>query len=311
MSVLTVFRLSFFLRKSYTAFVSTPVSITAFYAFLPFTQEQLKTIQAELKQFGMDHGMRGLVLLAPEGINGTVSGTDDVIKLWKEHLTSQFGDIIFKDSGAGRTVFRRWLVKIKPEIVSIKKEEIRPSGKHGHLSPEEFHRALAEENIVIIDTRNDYEVAIGKFQGAVDPGIKKFHEFPEYVAQSNIPKDKKVLMYCTGGIRCEKALLAMEEQGYKNVYQLEGGILAYLQKFPEGKFEGECFVFDHRVAVDQHLQPSQVYGLCPHCGDPGDVTITCSCGKQQKICALCGRDEAKKTCSKRCANMMRKKLVKA
>lgn len=290
----------------------TPVSITAFYAFLPFSQEQLKDTQAELKQFGADHDMRGLVLLAPEGINGTVSGTAEVIAEWKQYLTNKFGPIVFKDSGADRKVFRRWLVKLKPEIVCIKKEEIKPSGKHGHLTPEEFHKALAEEDIVIIDTRNDYEVAIGKFQGAVDPGIKKFHEFPEYVAKSNIPKDKKVLMYCTGGIRCEKALLAMEEQGYNNVYQLEGGILAYLQKFPQGKFLGECFVFDHRVAVDQHLQPSQTYGLCPHCGDPGDVTIRCFCGKQQKICALCmQKEEARNTCSKRCANMLRKKLVSA
>ncbi len=293
----------------YTFIVLTPVSITAFYAFLPFTQEQLQVIQSDLKQFGADHHMRGLVLLAPEGINGTVSGSDEVITQWKEHLTEKFGRIIFKDSSADHEVFRRFFVKLKPEIVCFKDENIQPQGSHKHLIPEEFHRVLQEEDVVILDARNDYEVAIGKFENAVDPKIRRFHEFPEYVKQSGIPKDKKVLMYCTGGIRCEKALIAMEQQGYENVYQLEGGILAYLQKFPEGKFKGECFVFDHRVAVDQHLQPSQVYGLCPHCGDPGDLQITCSCGKTQKVCALCSRNETKKTCSKRCANEAAKRML--
>lgn len=289
--------------------MSTPCSITAFYAFLPFSQEQLRAIQAELKQFGATHNMRGLVLLAPEGINGTVSGSNEVITQWKEHLTERFGKIVFKDSSAEHQVFRRFFVKIKPEIVCIKDEKIQPQGSRKHLSPEEFHRALQEEDVVVLDTRNDYEVAIGKFDGAIDPNIKRFHEFPAYVAQSGIPKDKKVLMYCTGGIRCEKALIAMEQQGYEHVYQLEGGILAYLQKFPEGKFQGECFVFDHRVAVDQHLQPSSVYQLCPHCGDPGDVEITCACGKMQKICKNCQCDQVKHTCSKRCANERKKSLV--
>lgn len=252
--------------------------------------------------------MRGLVLVAPEGINGTVSGSSEVIALWKQHLTNQFGNIIFKDSSAEGEVFRRWFVKLKPEIVTIKHEAVQPKGRHHHLSPEEFHRVLQEEEVIVLDTRNDYEVAIGKFEGAIDPKLKKFHEFPEYVKQSGIPKDKKVLMYCTGGIRCEKALLEMEQQGYENVYQLEGGILAYLAKFPNGKFEGECFVFDHRVSVDQNLKPSSVYQLCPHCGDPGDVPVTCFCGTQQKICAPCCADEVKKTCSKMCANQAKKRV---
>lgn len=266
-------------------------------------------MQTELKQLGTDHQMHGLVLVAPEGINGTVSGSNEAIAQWKEHLTERFGKIDFKDSSADHQVFRRFFVKIKPEIVCIKDEKIRPQGSRKHLSPEEFHRVLQEEDVVVLDTRNDYEVAIGKFDGAIDPHIKRFHEFPAYVAQSGIPKDKKVLMYCTGGIRCEKALIAMEQQGYGHVYQLEGGILAYLQKFPEGKFRGECFVFDHRVAVDQHLQPSSVYQLCPHCGDPGDVRITCMCGKMQKICKNCQRDRVPHTCSKRCAHEAKKRAV--
>lgn len=286
----------------------TPVSITAFYVFLPLSKEQLKNIQSDLKEFGRSHNMHGLVLVAPEGLNGTVSGTAEVIAAWKQHLTSQFGKIIFKDSSAEREVFKRFFVKLKTEIVCIKDEKIQPQGSHKHLPPEEFHRVLQEEDVVVLDTRNDYEVAIGKFAGAIDPKIQKFHQFPEYVAKSGIPKDKKVLMYCTGGIRCEKALLAMEQQGYENVYQLEGGILAYLQKFPQGKFEGECFVFDHRVSVDQHLQPSSVYELCPHCGDPGDVPVTCSCGTKRKICVPCSKVEVRKTCSKRCANEAKKRV---
>jgi UPF0176 protein len=162
---------------------------------------------------------------------------------------------------------------------------------------------------VIVDARNDYEYAIGKFKGAIDPSIKTFSEFPEFVKKGELPKDKKVMMYCTGGIRCEKALLEMEKQGYSDVYQLEGGILAYLQQFPEGNFEGECFVFDKRVAVDQHLQPSQTYHICPHCGNPGTLEVNClACNKQAIVCYGCAKEERHKTCSKNCAYIAEKKM---
>lgn len=246
--------------------------------------------------------MRGLTLLATEGINATVAGSAQTITEWKKLLMTHVGEITFKDSTAQRQVFERWSVKIKPEIVSLKDRAIHPAGKHGHLSPDEWQSMLRNEDVVVVDARNAYEVEIGKFRGAIDPGISAFHEFPAWSKSAGLPKEKKILMYCTGGIRCEKALLTLEAQGYSDVYQLEGGILAYLEQFPHGDFEGECFVFDHRVAVDQALRPSQTYGLCPHCGHAGDIAITCVCGRERKICSDCARREARKTCSKRCRN---------
>ncbi len=148
------------------------------------------------------------------------------------------------------------------------------------------------------------------FEGAIDPKLKMFSEFPSFVEKCGIPKNKKVLMYCTGGIRCEKALLEMEKQGYKNVYQLKGGILQYLKDCPNQKFKGECFVFDHRTAVGQQLEPSNRYSLCPHTGDPADLHITCSrCNKTAVVAAHCD-DIQKQSCSKDCANKQKEALEK-
>jgi UPF0176 protein len=284
--------------------------ITAFYLFTPIAAEGLPSFQSDLIAFGVARDMRGLTLIAEEGVNGTVSGSQAAIAAWKDLLTARFGPIVFKDSAAEKAVFARWSVKIKPEIVALKQPEVKPLGKRKHLTPEEWDEMLAQEDVVVLDTRNDYEVALGKFAGAISPGIENFHEFPEALKKTNLPKDKKVMMYCTGGIRCEKALIAMERQGYEEVYQLEGGILAYLEKFPEGSFEGECFVFDRRTAVDRQLHPSKTYATCPHCGLPGDKTIACSeCQKSQIVCESCAADEYRLTCSKRCANEARKNEV--
>ncbi len=283
---------------------ATPVSITASYTFVPIDEAVLPQVREQLLSFGAAHGIVGLVLIAAEGFNATVAGSREAMDAWKQMLIGRFGAIEFKDSSAAVAPFKRFSVKIKPEIVGLQQQGIHPEGKHKHLPPAEWRRMLREEDVIVLDTRNDYETAIGKFAGAIDPKITAFHEFPEYVAKANLPKDKKVLMYCTGGIRCEKALLEMEKQGYEHVYQLDGGILAYLEQFPEQEFEGECFVFDHRVAVDQHLQPTTTFGLCPHCGHAGDREITCHCGAVQKICSNCFPSERARTCSKRCANLL-------
>ncbi len=250
--------------------------------------------------------MQGHTLVAPEGVNGTVAGSETDVAAWRALLESKFGAIAWKNAVADRRrVFNRWVVRLKPEIVGLKKPEFRPDGKHRHLSPAEWQRVLDEEDVVLMDARNDYEWSVGRFRGAAAPGIEAFHDFPLAVEKAAIPKDKKVLMYCTGGIRCEKAILEMEAQGYQDVWQLEGGILAYLEQFPHRDFEGECFVFDGRIAVNQDLEPSARYELCPHCGYAGDVVIDCACGKQKKVCATCAREERKRTCSKRCANVAR------
>jgi UPF0176 protein len=212
-------------------------------------------------------------------------------------------DLIIKESSSTTPPFKRFKVKTREEIVTLGKPDILPlSSADTHLSPEEWHQALLDEDVIVIDTRNWYETKLGKFKKAIDPELDEFQQWPEYLQKSELPKDKKILIYCTGGIRCEKAIVEMHNQGFENVYQLEGGILNYLQKYPEQSFEGECFVFDHRVAVDQNLQPSQKYKMCPHCGQPGETVISClECESKAIVCEACRKEKAQNTCSKNCA----------
>lgn len=277
--------------------------ITAQYKFFPIDEKDIPALQESLRIFGEHLNMSGLVILGTEGVNGTVAApSEEALDTWKAKMEDIFGEITFKDSYADTQPFKRWFVKVRKEIVTLGDTDIVPNGKHNHLSPEEWEHMMEQEDVVILDTRNTYETEIGMFEGALDPKIKSFQEFPDYVEKSGIPKDKKVLMYCTGGIRCEKACLEMERQGYRNVYQLDGGILRYMQERPHKKWKGECFVFDHRVAVNEDLKPSERYGLCPHCGDPGDRNITCAhCGEAGIMCVRCIDSMNYQSCSKNCA----------
>lgn len=275
------------------------ITIIAFYRFFSLSKDALDHARNALTAAGQESGLGGLILLSEEGINGTIAGAADSIGQYKKALAEIAGELEYKESYAESQPFKRFCVKIRREIVAIGDPAMHPSEARdsSHVSPEEWDRMMAQENTVVIDTRNEYETAIGMFEGAVDPHLTTFQEFPEYVKSANIPKDATVMLYCTGGIRCEKAVLAMKREGYRNVYQLRGGILKYLEERKGNAFRGECFVFDHRVAVNADLQPSSRYTLCPHCGDPGDIRIACErCGKEAKTCARCSR-----TCSKDCA----------
>ena len=281
--------------------------VTAFYHFKRL--EDLPTIQSALEAKASELDIRGLLILGPEGINSTCSATDrDRLEVFKSWILSYFGvaKMNFKDSMSDRAPFRRYKVKIRDEIVTTGIPGVLPpEGKNRHLTPSEWNRVMKEDqDHVIIDTRNWYEYQIGTFKGALNPDIEKFTDFPEYIESQGISKEKKMLIFCTGGIRCEKGILELERQGYRNVYQLEGGILNYLAEYPNDRFDGECFVFDHRVAVDQNLAPSTRYTLCPHCGQPAWHAVTCKrCDHEEKICVDCAEIEIKKeTCSKNCAN---------
>jgi len=287
-----------------------PMIVSAFYRFLPLPQEEIQKIRQELEAFGQDRDLTGLVLLGSEGINGTVSGPTAVVQTFQEMVRHWVKDPaqVFKDSLCEFHPFHELKVKIKPEIVTLKRPElVPPEGPNRHLSPKEWHETMDQEDVIVLDTRNDYETRIGKFKNAREMDITDFHDFPVKVREMNLPKDKKILMYCTGGIRCEKAILEMNEQGYENVYQLEGGILNYLKEFPRQKFEGECFVFDYRVAVDQELGASNSYRLCPHCGEPSNHVISCvKCGTEAHVCEKClEKGPDKETCSKNCAHHFR------
>jgi len=262
-------------------------------------------LHAFLSVFAQEHDLNGLILLSSEGLNGTISISPENLAKFQNHLRdqTQTADLTFKDSVAPKHPFQIFKIKIKEEIVTLGRPDLVPQTPHNrHLSPQQWQAKLDSTSPILIDTRNDYEVDIGKFKGAVDFRTREFHEFPERLKKSGIPAEQEILIYCTGGIRCEKAILAMEEQGYRNVYQLDGGILNYLKEFPDRAFEGECFVFDYRVAVDQNLEPTARYSLCPHCGQPANSSISCvQCGTSATICTRC-LEAQNTTCSKNCAH---------
>lgn len=281
--------------------------ISTFYKFQKDpTPERTKEF---LEKLAKETGSRGLIIIGHEGFNATVSNTTTTgLENFKQGIRDFFNvpDLFFKDSVSEVTPFRRFKVKIRPEIVTLGEPELSPydlDGKNHHLTPEQWNHVMKNEDHVIIDTRNWYETKIGTFKGAINPMTDQFTEFPKFMENQNIAKDKKVLIFCTGGIRCEKGILELQKKGYKNVFQLYGGILNYLKESPNDQFEGECFVFDHRVAVDQNLSPSTQYKLCPHCGQPGKSPVECKrCDTHTFICEDCAEIEWKKdTCSKNCA----------
>ncbi len=245
------------------------------------------------------HHIKGTILLAAEGINGTIAGLPDDIKAVLHFLRTdaifegRFADLEHKESYADEHPFYRMKVKLKKEIVTMGVPSVNPNNTVGtYVKPEDWNALIADPDVILLDTRNDYEVHIGTFKGAVNPETTTFREFPEYIAQNlDKTKHKKVAMFCTGGIRCEKASSYMLEQGFEEVYHLQGGILKYLETVPEetSLWQGECFVFDQRVAVKHGLEvgdfdqcyacrmplspeelksPQYTAGIsCPHCYD--------------------------------------------
>jgi UPF0176 protein len=290
------------------------LAITSFYKFVALSPEQVESIRQLLLTRCDSLGIQGLIVLGPEGVNATVSGAPESLANFKHWLTTEspFAPLECKDSTAEKPPFRRLRIDIRPEIVTFGHPVASPEVmERSFLTPQEWHDRVTSANPpVIIDLRNQYETALGKFAGALDPETDCFTEFPEFVAKQNLPKDQEILMYCTGGIRCEKALGYMHAQGYK-MRQLAGGILKYIEEFPRGAFEGECFVFDHRVAVDQDLQPSQRYTLCVHCGNPAeesnDKLVCQNCGTSKAVCLKCREIADRHSCSKNCAYHLRRK----
>ncbi len=280
--------------------------ISTFYLFRPL--DDINQVQKSLESKAAELGVRGLFILANEGVNATFSSDNtESLSAYKNFLMSEFTtqDLNFKNSYSEKQPFRMFKVKQRKEIVTLNTPELVPDNtKNHHLSPKQWNEVLkSDEDFLLIDTRNWYETHIGKFKSAIDPNIDVFTDFPKYVKDNDIPKDKKILMYCTGGIRCEKGQLELNKMGYDNVYQLEGGILKYIEEYPNDEFEGECFVFDHRVAVDQDLMPTKKFKLCPHTGQPGHLEITCvRCDSKAMIAKEIKDDPIKSiTCSKNCA----------
>jgi UPF0176 protein len=245
--------------------------VCALYKFV--TLENFKDIQAPLQELMKDNDVRGTLLLANEGINGTVAGPREGIDKLLAWLKSdkRLSDISYKESYTNKAPFARTKVKLKKEIVTMGVEGIDPKKVVGtYVKPKDWNALISDPEVLLVDTRNDYEVEIGTFKNAINPRTETFREFPAYVAD-NLDKDKhkKVAMFCTGGIRCEKSTAYLKEQGFDEVYHLEGGILKYLEEVPadETMWEGECFVFDERVAVNHQLEKGQ-YDQCNACRLP-------------------------------------------
>jgi UPF0176 protein len=217
--------------------------------------------------------IRGTLLLAREGINGTVAGTRsaiDTLLNWLRQKPS-LAEIDYKESYTDKLPFNRTKVKLKNEIVTMGVEGIDPKRVVGtYIAPKDWNSIISDPDVVLIDTRNDYEYQVGTFKNAINPNTESFREFPQYVKEHLDPeKHKKVAMFCTGGVRCEKSTAFLKEQGFEEVYHLKGGILKYLEEVPEQEtlWQGECFVFDERVTVNHHLEKGQ-YDQCHACRMP-------------------------------------------
>jgi UPF0176 protein len=246
-------------------------TVCALYKFVKLPQ--FEALRLPLIDVMESHGVRGTLLLADEGINGTIAGTAAGIEAVLAWLSAQpaLGDLVCKYSYCEAMPFNRSKVKLKKEIVTLGVEGVDPLKVVGtYVKPQDWNALISDPDVVLVDTRNDYEYQIGTFKGALNPNTETFREFPAYVAANLDPaKHKKVAMFCTGGIRCEKSTAYLKEQGFEAVYHLEGGILKYLEDVPADNslWEGECFVFDERVAVNHDLQKGQ-YDQCHACRYP-------------------------------------------
>lgn len=250
---------------------ASPFLVAALYHFV--SVPRFESLREPLQSLCEENGVKGTLLLAHEGINGTIAGPDTGIKTVLAYLRAQpeFAGLEHKESRASKMPFLRMKVKLKKEIVTMGVENIDPNKVVGtYVAPQDWNALISDPDTIVIDTRNDYETAIGVFRGAVDPQTKTFREFPDWVRNNaGLHNKPKIAMYCTGGIRCEKATAFMKEQGFEEVYHLKGGILKYLEEVPqeESLWDGACFVFDERVSVEHGLKEGE-HKLCHACRNP-------------------------------------------
>ena len=246
-------------------------TVAALYKFTAF--DDPAALKGPLAKVACENRVKGTLLLAPEGINGTIAGTRDGIDAVLAHIKALpcCNDLEWKESTASVMPFPRMKVRLKREIVTMGQPDVDPRASVGtYVQPEDWNDLISADDVAVIDTRNDYEVDIGTFQGAVDPETKSFGEFPAWWrANKDRFKGKKIAMFCTGGIRCEKSTNFLIGEGVENVFHLKGGILKYLEEVPEEEslWQGECFVFDGRVSVGHGLEEGS-YDLCHACRRP-------------------------------------------
>lgn len=284
-----------------------PYRILLYYKFVHI--DQYEEFAKEHLEFCKELGLKGRVLVAEEGINGTVSGTWEATQQYMDalHADPRFADMWFKIDESEGHAFKKMFVRPRQQIIVLEDEEnVSPEEITGyHMSPEEWHEALQREDVIVLDGRNDYEYDIGHFRGAIRPDVKSFREFPEWIRKNlSEHKDKKILTYCTGGIRCEKLSGWMLKEGFKDVNQLNGGIVSYGkdEKVKGELWDGKCYVFDERISVPINQVEDVVVSKCYHCGKPEDRYVNCAnplCHKQHVQCEECEK-EWKRSCSTEC-----------
>ncbi len=267
--------------------------IAAFYKFVSLLD--CGELQPVLLEYCQAQDIKGTILLAEEGINGTIAGSRQAIDVVLAWLKSdpRLADLNHQESGAEAPPFERMKVKLKREIVTLGKPEANPGVQVGtYVTPADWNALIADPEVMVIDTRNDYEVSIGTFQRATNPQTTSFREFPDYVQQLDPTQHPKVAMFCTGGIRCEKASAYLLSQGFQQVYHLQGGILNYLEEVPkdESLWQGECFVFDDRVSITHGLELG-TYEMCRSCGHPISEADKAALDNEDGICCLHCADE--------------------
>ena len=282
--------------------------ILLYYKFVHIPDPEQFT--AEHLQYCKDLGVKGRILIASEGINGTLSGTVEQTEKYMNDMKANplFADTVFKIDESEGHAFKKIFVRHKKELVTFRyEEELDPNVIGGkRLSPVEWHEMLQRDDVVVIDGRNDYEYEIGHFRGAIRPDVGSFREFPEWIRNNMSEyKDKTVLTYCTGGIRCEKLTGFLIKEGFQDVSQLEGGIVTY-GKDPEVQghlWDGKCYVFDERISVPiNRTEEDMIIAKCHHCGTTEDRYINCAnpvCNKQHVCCTDC-EEEHQSFCSDEC-----------
>ncbi len=251
--------------------------IISLYSFFPFQENLILELKDELLNIENKNDLSGLLIFASEGINGTICAEKNVIDIVMNLLNKYTDNRNFniKVNFSKNKVFKKLKIKIKKEIVTMGVDEIYPLQDNGtYVDSANWNKLVKNQNTIVIDTRNHYEVSIGTFQNAINPNTRNFSEFPRWIEdhlESHLKnkESKNIAMFCTGGIRCEKATSLLKKKGYKNIYHLKGGILQYLDDTPteENLFEGECYVFDKRVALDHELEKGS-YSICHACGMP-------------------------------------------
>jgi UPF0176 protein len=270
--------------------------ILLYYKYIDIPDPEAFT--AEHLQYCKDLGVKGRILIAGEGINGTLSGTVEQTEEYMKHMHANplFSDLFFKIDESDRHAFKKIFVRHKKELVTLRYDKkLDPNVDGGkRLKPTEFYDYLHRDDVIVLDGRSDYEYALGHFKNAIKPDVEVFRDFPKWLRENLAEmKDKPIVTYCTGGIRCEMLTSVLQNEGYKDVYQLDGGIVTY-GKDPEVQgrgFDGNCYVFDERISVrinqtDEHV----IVGKCHHCGNPTDRYINCAddtCHLQHLVCDEC------------------------